>query len=72
MIGSLTDWLTVAMERARPKSASLARQSESRRMLEGLRSLCISSPECMYLMALRTLNRTKCTGRGHTSCVRFP
>lgn len=39
MIGSVTeDWLTVAMERASPKSANLARQSESRRILEGLRS----------------------------------
>ena len=42
MIGSLTDWLTEAMERANPKSANLARQSESRRMFEGLRSRWIN------------------------------
>lgn len=47
--------LHVATERARPKSASLATQSESRRMLEGFRSLWMRSPECMYLRPFRTL-----------------
>ena len=55
MMGSGTDWLTEAMDLASPKSASLAKQSESRRILEGFRSLWISSPECIYLIALRTL-----------------
>lgn len=72
IIGSLTDWLTVAMERASPKSASLARQSESRRMFEGLRSLWMSSPECIYLIALRTLDVKRGTGRGRIFCGHFP
>lgn len=55
MIGYATDWLTVAIERARPKSASLARQSESSRILEGLRSRWMSSPECIYLIPFKTL-----------------
>jgi hypothetical protein len=42
------------MERASPKSATLEWHSELRRILLGLRSLCISSPECIYLRALRS------------------
>jgi hypothetical protein len=37
--GSFYAWLTEAIDLASPKSANLARQSESRRILEGLRSL---------------------------------
>lgn len=55
MIGSATDWFTVAIDRARPKSASLARQSESSKMFDGFKSLCISYPECMYLIPFNTL-----------------
>lgn len=72
MIGSVTDWLTVAIERANPKSASLARQSESRSILEGLRSRWISSPECIYLIPLRTLNSERSTDIGHISYGRPP
>jgi hypothetical protein len=57
IIGSWTDWLTVAIDLASPKSASLARQSESSKILEGLRSRWISYPECMYFIALRTLSK---------------
>jgi hypothetical protein len=72
IIGSVTDWLTLAMDRANPKSASLARQSESNRMFEGLRSRWISSPECIYLIPLRTLCRHIFTDRVHTSYVHAP
>ena len=54
IIGYATDWLIDATDLAKPKSASLARQSESRRILEGFRSRWISSPECIYLMPFRT------------------
>ena len=57
MIGSFVDcWLLDATDLARPKSASLARQSESNRILLGLRSLWINYPECIYFMPLRILN----------------
>lgn len=59
MMGSLTDWLTVAMDLASPKSASLAKQSESSSILEGLRSRWINSPECMYLIPFKTLNNPR-------------
>jgi hypothetical protein len=72
MMGSVTDWLTVAIDLASPKSASLARQSESSSILEGLRSLCMSSPECMYLMPFKTLHVGSVTDRVRTFCVRFP
>jgi hypothetical protein len=38
IIGSVTDWLTEAIDLANPKSANFARQSESNKMLDGLRS----------------------------------
>ena len=60
------------MERASPKSASLAKQSESRSMLDGLRSLWMSSPECMYLIALSTLHRTSITDTSHSVYARSP
>jgi len=72
MMGSVTDWLTVAIDLASPKSASLARQSESSNILEGLRSLCMSSPECMYFMPFKTLHVESVTDRVRTFCVRFP
>lgn len=72
MIGYVTDWLTVAIDLARPKSANFARQSESSRILEGFRSLWMSSPECIYLIPLSTLNITMRTGRGHISYVLLP
>jgi hypothetical protein len=50
----------------------LARQSESSNILEGLRSLCMSSPECMYLMPFKTLHVGSVTDRVRTFCVRFP
>ena len=55
MIGSGTDWLTVAIDLASPKSASLARQSESSKIFDGLRSLWMSYPECIYLIPFKTL-----------------
>ena len=72
MIGYWTDWLTVAIDLASPKSASFARQSESSKMFEGFRSLWISYPECMYFIALSTLNRWFFTDRGHIFYVHFP
>lgn len=56
IMGSATDWLTDAIDLASPKSANFARQSESNSILEGLRSRCMSSPECMYLMPFKILN----------------
>lgn len=47
IIGSVTDWLTVAIDLAKPKSASLAKQSESSKILDGFKSLWMSYPECM-------------------------
>jgi hypothetical protein len=41
-------------------------------MFEGLRSRWINSPECMYLMPLRTLHRTKFTGKEHSAYEHFP
>ena len=72
MIGSWTDWLTVAIDLASPKSANLARQSESSKILDGFKSLWISYPECMYLMALSTLNKDRDTDKGHTFYEHFP
>lgn len=57
MIGYVTDWLIVAIDLANPKSASLAKQSESSNILEGFKSLWISSPECMYLIPFKSLNK---------------
>ena len=39
--------------RARPKSATFTRHSELSKILEGLRSLWISYPECMYFIAFK-------------------
>ena len=72
MMGSATDWLTEAMDLANPKSASLARQSESNSMLEGLRSRWMSSPECMYLMPLSILDKGCVTDTWHISYGRSP
>lgn len=44
-----------ATDLASPKSATLTKHSESRRMLDGLRSLWMRSPEWMYFMAFRIL-----------------
>lgn len=49
-------WLIEATDLARPKSASLAKQSESSNILDGFKSLWTKSPECIYLRPLRTLN----------------
>lgn len=54
IIGSDTDWLMEATDRASPKSANFARQSESNKMFEGLRSLWINYPECIYLIPFNT------------------
>jgi hypothetical protein len=54
MIGSETDWLTEATDLANPKSANLAKQSESNKIFEGFRSRWISYPECIYLIPLST------------------
>lgn len=54
IMGSDTDWLIEATDLANPKSANLAKQSESSKILEGLRSLWISYPECIYFMPFRT------------------
>jgi len=55
MIGSVTDWFIDAIDLASPKSASLARQSESNKIFDGFRSLWINYPECMYLIPFKTL-----------------
>lgn len=52
--GSTPFSLGQLMERASPKSATFMWHSELRRRLLGLRSLWMSSPECMYLRALRS------------------
>lgn len=44
-----------ATERARPKSANLAKQSESKSIFDGFRSRWIRSPECMYFNPFKTL-----------------
>ena len=72
IIGSWTDWLTVAIDLANPKSANLAKQSESSKIFEGLRSRWMSSPECMNFIAFRTLNKGGVTDRGHISYGHFP
>ena len=57
MIASPDYWLQVATERANPKSANLAKQSESKRILDGFKSLWIRSPVCMYLSPFKILNK---------------
>ena len=42
-----------ATDLARPKSASFTRHSLFKRMFDGFKSLCINSPECIYLIPLR-------------------
>ena len=68
MTASPVPWLIEATDLARPKSASLAKQSESSRMLEGFKSRWTRSPECMYLIPFKTLNKIIVTDKGHISC----
>lgn len=72
IIGSATDWFTVAIDRASPKSASFARQSESRRIFEGFKSRWMSYPECIYFMPFNTLTISIGTDRWHIFCAHFP
>jgi len=65
IIGSDTDWFIEAIDLASPKSASLAKQSESSKIFEGFKSLWISSPECIYLIPFSTLNKKAVTDKAH-------
>ena len=71
IIASPLPWFTDAIDRANPKSANLAKQSESRRMLEGLRSLWTRSPECIYFKPFKTLNKGMVTDTWHIFCEHF-
>ena len=64
-------WLIEATDLASPKSASLAKQSESSNILDGFKSLWTKSPECIYLRPLRTLNYKAFTDKEHTFCEHF-
>lgn len=54
-----------ATERARPKSANFAKQSESNNIFDGLRSRWMRSPECIYFNPFRTLNKATITDKAH-------
>jgi hypothetical protein len=43
------------MDLANPKSANLAKQSESNKIFEGFKSRWMRSPECIYLRPFKTL-----------------
>ena len=71
IIASPLPWFTDAIDRARPKSASFAKQSESRRIFDGFRSRWTRPPECIYFNPFKTLNKETVTDRGRIFYERF-